>query len=56
MKDFDLEIRFGHGGLMKVTSPQMPGLNLCSKDHAAVWRDIPKAVKGITRKEADERV
>ena len=34
-------------GFLSVTCPEMPGLNLCSKDHEAVWRDIPKAINGI---------
>jgi len=35
------------GGFLSVTCPEMPGLNLCSTNHEAVWHDIPKAIKGI---------
>tara|TARA_Y100000310_G_scaffold182271_1_gene182362 strand:- start:3071 stop:4096 length:1026 start_codon:yes stop_codon:yes gene_type:complete len=46
-----IEVRFQHGvdGLIRVTSDDVPGLNLCSNDFEALCEDLIPAIKDLFR-------
>lgn len=47
-----LDIRT-EGKFLRVTSPDIPGLHLCSEDHPAVMGDIIPAIKFLDKHRAE---
>lgn len=37
------------GGYYVITSPDVPGLLLCSKDRKAIWADIPQSIELLNK-------